>query len=296
MTLSTPNFSTITLDRCKTVSATSRLIWSQVFITGQCNASCKYCRRHGIDERDITIPEMEQVCKKFNGSKKIKLTGGEPTTHPNILELIVIAKQHGEEVSIGTNGLLKELALPLFKSGLTSATVSVDTPDDTKPLVFINVLAKRIRIVAGITVTNENISSLQDTIDAALSVGAHDVTISIGTNAKLSKDAFVGIRTYGKPILSFRVKKASQAATRGGCKHKCAMCLDSVCVKGGMHYPCQIYMREGGLPIGSIEDEMWRDKRLIWSELHDCGSDPICSKYCPDFCIEFNETVATLVK
>jgi hypothetical protein len=63
--------------------------------------------------------------------------------------------------------------------------------------------------------------------------------------------------------------------------------MDDVAVCNGYHYPCIIYMRENGKPIGKVGKEMWQD-RMDWYLEHDSSTDPICNKNCLDVCIDYN--------
>ena len=58
-------------------------------------------------------------------------------------------------------------------------------------------------------------------------------------------------------------------------------------VVGDYHFPCIIYMREQGNPIGKI-DENVRLERQKWMNNTDCYKDPICKHNCLDVCVEYN--------
>jgi hypothetical protein len=58
-------------------------------------------------------------------------------------------------------------------------------------------------------------------------------------------------------------------------------------VANGYHFPCIIYMREQGDPIGQVGPNM-RKERYEWMVNHDAHKDPICSKNCLDVCIDYN--------
>jgi cyclic pyranopterin phosphate synthase len=67
--------------------------------------------------------------------RRIRLTGGEPTVRPRVVELVrQIAVIPGiEDVAMTTNGLLlKELAAPLATAGLDRVNISLDTLDVQK--------------------------------------------------------------------------------------------------------------------------------------------------------------------
>ena len=58
-------------------------------------------------------------------------------------------------------------------------------------------------------------------------------------------------------------------------------------VMGELHYPCIIYMRENGMPIGKVGPGM-REARKTWMETHDTHEDAICRKNCLDVCVQYN--------
>jgi cyclic pyranopterin phosphate synthase len=67
---------------------------------------------------------------EVHGIRRFKLTGGEPTLRPGLVDLVrsVRAAADVEDLSMTTNGaLLEKLAAPLRVSGLDRVTVSVDS-------------------------------------------------------------------------------------------------------------------------------------------------------------------------
>jgi GTP 3',8-cyclase len=66
------------------------------------------------------------------GFDRVRLTGGEPTIHPNLITLVdAIAQIPGiQEIAMTTNALkLEELAEPLARAGLKRVNISIDTLD-----------------------------------------------------------------------------------------------------------------------------------------------------------------------
>jgi hypothetical protein len=295
--LSSPNFSTITPERAAHVSQFSDVYWLQFFITGDCTMECAYCSGFGKGCPEARSGHIHQACTHLwpRHIRKIKLTGGEPTQHPRLLEIIAASRKYAPEVSMGTNGRSSPTHYEdCVTHGLTSATVSVDYPDDANALFTIQTLHDAgARVVAGITVHQANDMLIQKTIDAAIEHGANDCTLSVATCAAPDPSVFAGLNTHNRPILTFRARKAAVNATRGCCTAPCYMALDSMCIKNQEHYPCQIYMREGGKPIGPVNAHM-SSARGAWHQQHVPAEDPICQKYCPDFCMEFNHEANTL--
>jgi molybdenum cofactor biosynthesis enzyme MoaA len=71
---------------------------------------------------------------------------------------------------------------------------------------------------------------------------------------------------------------------------RCYIPLTERTVDGAYYYPCSVYLREGGQPLGSFDDphEVQRAKTAEFVARGDCLSDPICSRYCLHCTREFN--------
>ncbi|HYF48427.1 MAG TPA: hypothetical protein VEJ63_03425, partial [Planctomycetota bacterium] len=63
---------------------------------------------------------------------------------------------------------------------------------------------------------------------------------------------------------------------------RCYIPLTERTVDGVFYYPCSVYLREGGAPLGRISDpqRLQREKSAAFVERGDCLTDPICAKYC----------------
>ena len=76
------------------------------------------------------IAAVVDVASSVHGIRRFKLTGGEPTTRPGLVELVrkLRAVRGVEELSMTTNGvLLERLAAPLKDAGLDRLTFSLDS-------------------------------------------------------------------------------------------------------------------------------------------------------------------------
>jgi cyclic pyranopterin phosphate synthase len=114
----------------------------RISLTDRCNLRCVYCMpAEGIDFRppeellaDEELLTLVRIAAEL-GVRKVRLTGGEPTVRPGIVELTqAISSIPGiEDVAMTTNGLLLEyLAAPLARAGLHRLNVSLDTTDPEK--------------------------------------------------------------------------------------------------------------------------------------------------------------------
>lgn len=118
-----------------------RINYLRISLTDACNLRCVYCMPEDMRFRpraellsDDEILAIVRVAADL-GVTKIRLTGGEPTIRPGMVELVrAIAGTPGiQQVAMTTNGLLlAELAEPLARAGLRGLNVSIDTLDAAK--------------------------------------------------------------------------------------------------------------------------------------------------------------------
>jgi cyclic pyranopterin phosphate synthase len=109
----------------------------RISLTDKCNMRCVYCMSEDMifqpNDELMTTAEMRQLVQIFArlGVDKIRLTGGEPTVHPDLLTIVRDIRAAGiSRISMTTNGLrLTELAAPLKAAGLERVNVSIDTLD-----------------------------------------------------------------------------------------------------------------------------------------------------------------------
>ncbi len=72
------------------------------------------------------------------------------------------------------------------------------------------------------------------------------------------------------------------AALRDAPEWRCYVPLSERTFDGEAYYPCSVYLREGGAPIGSADEpaEVQRQKTAEWVAATDCRKDPICRSFC----------------
>ncbi len=113
----------------------------RISLTDACNLRCVYCMPENqvFRPRDelLSTPEFLRLTAIFArmGVVKIRLTGGEPTIHPDVLSIVsgMRAIPGINSVSMTTNGvLLEKMAQPLATAGLERVNVSLDTTDPTE--------------------------------------------------------------------------------------------------------------------------------------------------------------------
>jgi GTP 3',8-cyclase len=114
-----------------------RIEYLRLSVTDRCNFRCVYCLPDGCQRgtsAPLSAPEIERLARAFAGLGvwKVRLTGGEPTTRQDLLDLVrrVAGIAGVRRVGLTTNGYrLAEIAGSLRGAGLTSLNVSVDSLD-----------------------------------------------------------------------------------------------------------------------------------------------------------------------
>jgi len=306
-------FYTLTNTRCKNASVTSQLMRCEIILTDACNFKCPYCR--GLkDDLKGTIPfeKAKYIVDLFarDNLKNIRLSGGEPTVYKEIIPLVTYIKSKGiERIAMSTNGYADiELYYDLIEAGVNDFSISLDaccsafgdmmaggiTGAWEKVISNIKELSKLTYVSVGCVVTEETASELGNTIKFAADLGVSDIRIissaqynTLLINAK-NIDKYIA-ETH--PILKYRIDNLNKDRNVRGLKsddsHRCNLVLDDMAIAGDYHFPCIIYMREGGNPIGQIGENM-RKERSDWAKSHDTHCDTICKKNCLDVCIDYN--------
>jgi cyclic pyranopterin phosphate synthase len=119
-----------------------RINYLRISLTDRCNFRCVYCMP-AVGMQFLPRPELltnDELLLVVRaaaaaGFQKIRLTGGEPTLRPDLVELVreIKATPGIEHIALTTNGLrLGKLAQPLKDAGLDRVNVSIDTLDPQK--------------------------------------------------------------------------------------------------------------------------------------------------------------------
>ncbi len=176
-------------------SLTSKTTAAMVSITRKCNLKCPHCYvdAKGSREYELTLEDHKKLANNLythlavnkNLVYMVNITGGEPFTHPDILQIIEAYKHSGFEVTMSTNGLLirDELMKDLKDMGVV-LSVSLDgASNKTHDFIrgkgaFKKVIEKIDKLVntgikVGINslVHHGNFEELDKTIDTAYKLG-----------------------------------------------------------------------------------------------------------------------------
>lgn len=113
----------------------------RVSVTDRCDFRCVYCMAEDmtfLPKSDLlTLEELDRVCSAFvrHGTRKLRITGGEPLVRRNIMTLFRALSRHLhsgalDELTLTTNGSqLAAFAEGLYDCGVRRINVSVDTLD-----------------------------------------------------------------------------------------------------------------------------------------------------------------------
>ncbi len=100
--------------------------------TAKCNHYCEGCYRLNEKDGPKTMEQVRDdldVFQKFRISDGVSIAGGDPLTHPDVVEIVSDVKKRGLKPIINTNGLAltKELLADLKKAGVFGFTFHIDS-------------------------------------------------------------------------------------------------------------------------------------------------------------------------
>lgn len=314
MRLEDIGFYTLSDSRAEQSSEHSPLWRCELLLTARCNFKCPYCRHVG--GKDLPKETAHRVLSAWcdHNLQHVRFSGGEPTLHSELPALVAESRLRGvKRVAVSTNGSADRAVYDgLIAAGVNDFSVSLDAccAEDgdrmaggvkgawRRVVENIRYLAERVYTTVGVVLTPANIGSVNETIRYASHLGVSDVRVipAAQDGHNLHNVQVDDALLQKHPILRYRVgNMRSRRQIRGltpSCANRCGLVLDDMAVMGDKHYPCIIYLREGGAPIGTVGPTMRRD-RALWARHHDIHADPICANNCLDVCVDFNNTKAT---
>ncbi len=181
-----------------------RLTQVQVEVTTACNLRCPDCFKYatpqddGRHNRNMSVDEFRRIVELLPHTNTLLPQGiGEPTLHPDLPEMIRIARATGKfnDIQMNSNALAKppEYYGELFESGLTGLQISVDSLDQAlADRIRTGTNVKRLRECVGVligrfpgrvgvrtVVRAENVDSIPEMLGELNELGTMDVYLQI---------------------------------------------------------------------------------------------------------------------
>ena len=117
----------------KSIFSNTRL---HLHLTNKCNLHCPHCyMKSGVTLNDeLTTDEIKTLCDEFRscGGTDVSLTGGEPISRPDFLEIAEYISSIGMKISVFTNGFSwdKDMVDRFSKLNVEGVQISIDGYDE----------------------------------------------------------------------------------------------------------------------------------------------------------------------
>lgn len=174
----------------------------QIEPTSRCQLKCVMCPRTVFSKEwengDMPLSVYEKISKYFHLVKNVHLQGwGEPLLHPNLFDMVQMAKAKGCKVSLTTNGVLltSDISQKLIKEGVDIVAISISgaskgTHESIRKgskfehllinIKSFNSLKQRMRsktpkLVISFLMTKTNIEELPETVNLAKEIGIDEI-------------------------------------------------------------------------------------------------------------------------
>ena len=100
--------------------------------TAACNLHCDGCYRQNEKNSHKSLEQINKELDVFTRLRKvdgISIAGGDPLTHPDVVDIVKSVKERGLKPILNTNGLAltKELLMELKKAGVFGFTFHIDS-------------------------------------------------------------------------------------------------------------------------------------------------------------------------
>jgi len=173
----------------------------QVNITYRCNKNCSYCYAKDLNEdygEDMSLEDFKALLEWFekNNIKGFNVVGGEPTLHPLLGDMLLLANKKNFSITVFTNGLFSEIFLKhidyvnsfLINYNHKDMYTSQEYELLHKNLDFLKKKNKSITLAFNITDTTD---SCKYVIEAAKRYNAQRVNVDIVTPNSLKNNEYV---------------------------------------------------------------------------------------------------------
>lgn len=314
MKLEEIGFYTLTDFRAEHSNESTPIYRAEMILTDACNFKCPYCQGirkdyAGTQKFDVSMNILKSLI--YDKLVNVRFSGGEPTLYSGLTELVSYCKNNGvNRIALSTNGSADISQYEkLINAGVNDFSISLDSGCCSigdkmsgkgqgvwKHVVeTIKYVSDKSYVTVGVVLTDENISDVINTIELASSLGVSDIRIISAAqyNKRIDSLSNISEKILEKyPILKYRVNNHNMDRNVRGIKkcdtNKCPLVLDDLVTVNGYHFPCVIYMRQKGNPIGKMTDKSWRMDRKEWFLNTNTHEDIICKENCLDVCVDYN--------
>lgn len=236
-----------------------------------------------------------------------------------------------ERLSVTSNGTLPaERYLGLVAAGLDELRLSIDAVEPTlgavltgrrdawaRSMATLEALGQARRagtpffLVVNTVVTATNRAQLPAMVERFVALGVDDVKLitEVDERGRLADfperaavcaalEALLAAQPAARfPLLRRKLRTvfAPDAIGLEGVRDpgdwRCFIPLTERTVDGSFYYPCSVYLREGGAPLGALTDDpaTQREKSARFVREGNCLADPICRRYCLHCTRSWNE-------
>ena len=165
-------------------------------VTDLCNKNCAKCNKVNMTSKHMDTKEVIRIIDEAVklGLKHVHFTGGEPTMHPDFLDIIKHCRDYDLRVDMSTNGMFdSSYGRKLSKSGINSVNVSWDFIRDV-PKCFEHINSLKMDLFVNHMVMPANFQELSGFLFLIKNSRGWDRLIDIqlmpprGTAEKFTKD------------------------------------------------------------------------------------------------------------
>lgn len=265
-------------------------------ITYRCNNNCSHCynaRPRSLPS--LSLADWKRVIERVWDLRipHIVFTGGEPTLHPDLPEMIAYAEELGVITGLNTNG--RKLSDPAFvktlvDAGLDHVQITLESHDQATHDRMVaapgaweetvagirNVAASRLYVMTNTTLLTHNSPYIEETLHFLGDLGVPTVGINALIYSGKGEEVGTGLKEENLPVLLEKAREITQQQGQRliwytptqychfnpiqldlGVKG-CTAALYNMCVEPtGDVIPCQSYYHSLGNLLENTWEEIW---------------------------------------
>jgi MoaA/NifB/PqqE/SkfB family radical SAM enzyme len=168
-----------------------RPLMANLVVTRRCNLSCAYCTEYDDVSPPVPLATLRERLDHLARLRVVvvALTGGESLLHPDLAEVVRLARARGLTPAVNTNGFLltPEWIDALNEAGLYSLQISVDSvrPNDTT-VKSLKTLLPKLQLLAGRARFRVRVNTVLGAADPGEALEVVRAVMALGLEAKCS--------------------------------------------------------------------------------------------------------------